>query len=37
LLVKRLLRRYKYPPEGQDQAVVRVLEQAQELADKWSK
>lgn len=37
LLIKRLLRKYKYPPEGQDEAVIRVLEQAQELADEWSK
>jgi type I restriction enzyme R subunit len=37
LLIKRLLRKYKYPPEGQDEAVVRVLEQAEELADEWSK
>lgn len=36
LLVKRLLRKYKYPPEGQDQAVTVVLEQAESLAVAWS-
>jgi len=36
ILIKRLLRKYKYPPEGQDDAVVLVVEQAEELADKWS-
>lgn len=37
LLIKRLLRKYKYPPDGQDEAVIRVLEQAEELADEWSR
>jgi type I restriction enzyme R subunit len=36
LLVKRLLRKYKYPPAGQDEAVGRVIEQAAALANKWS-
>lgn len=36
LLIKRLLRKYKYPPDGQDQAVARVIEQAESLADSWS-
>jgi len=36
LLIKRLLKKYKYPPEGQDEAVTRVLEQAEALADAWS-
>lgn len=36
LLVKRLLRKYKYPPEGQEEAVSRVLEQAEALAHEWS-
>lgn len=36
LLIKRLLRKYKYPPEGQDEAVKRVIEQAEVLADSWS-
>lgn len=37
ILIKRLLKKYKYPPEGQDDAVARVLEQAETLADVWSK
>ena len=37
ILIKRLLKKYKYPPEGQDEAVVRVLEQAEALADEWSR
>ncbi len=37
ILIKRLLKKYKYPPEGQDEAVARVLEQAETLADDWSK
>lgn len=37
ILIKRLLRKYKYPPEGQDEAVARVIEQAEALADVWSK
>ena len=36
LLIKRLLRKYKYPPEGQDDAITLVLEQAEALADNWS-
>jgi hypothetical protein len=30
-------RRPKYPPEGQDEAVALVLQQAETLADDWSK
>jgi type I restriction enzyme R subunit len=37
ILIKRLLKKYKYPPEGQEEAVARVLEQAETLADDWSK
>jgi type I restriction enzyme R subunit len=37
LLIKRLLRKYKYPPEGQEEAVVLVLRQAEALADEWNK
>ncbi len=37
ILIKRLLRKYKYPPEGQEEAVARVLEQAEALADEWSR
>jgi type I restriction enzyme R subunit len=36
LLIKRLLRKYKYPPDGQDEAIARVVEQAEALADVWS-
>lgn len=36
LLIKRLLRKYKYPPEGQDEAIARVIEQAERLANDWS-
>lgn len=36
ILIKRLLRKYKYPPEGQDDAVIVVLQQAEALADAWS-
>lgn len=36
ILIKRLLRKYRYPPEGQEAAVGRVLEQAEALADSWS-
>jgi type I restriction enzyme R subunit len=34
--VKVLLRRYKYPPEGQEEALEYVLKQAELLADQWS-
>jgi type I restriction enzyme R subunit len=36
LLIRRLLRKHKYPPEGQDDAVTMVLKQAEALADIWS-
>lgn len=36
LLIKRLLRKYKYPPDGQEQAVAMVLKQAEALAEAWS-
>jgi type I restriction enzyme R subunit len=32
LLVKRILRKYKYPPDQQDAAVELVLRQAEALA-----
>jgi len=37
LLIKRLLRKYKYPPAGQEEAVALVLQQAEALADEWNK
>ena len=35
-LVRRLLRRYKYPPKGQQEAIKLVLEQAEVLSDSWT-
>lgn len=37
ILIKRLLKKYKYPPEGQEEAITLVLKQAEALADEWSK
>ena len=36
LLIKRLLRRYKYPPDGQESAVDTVIKQAERLSEQWS-
>jgi type I restriction enzyme R subunit len=36
LMIKRLLRKYKYPPEGQEAATALVLKQAEALAENWS-
>lgn len=35
-LVRRLLRKYKYPPDKQQEAIDLVLEQATAVADAWS-
>jgi type I restriction enzyme R subunit len=35
LLVKRILRKYKYPPVRQDEAVQMVLQQAESLCQQW--
>lgn len=35
LMVKRILRKYKYPPDQQDAAVELVLEQAQAFGEAW--
>lgn len=35
-LVRRILKRYKYPPDAQGQAIEDVLKQAETLADDWS-
>jgi len=35
-LVKRLLRKHKYPPTKQDEAVVTVMEQAHRLCETWA-
>lgn len=36
LLIKRLLRKYKYPPDGQEEAVRCVIKQAEALCEEWS-
>lgn len=36
LMVKRILKKYKYPPDQADAAVQLVLEQAQALGDEWT-
>jgi type I restriction enzyme R subunit len=35
LMVKRILRKYKYPPDMQDAAVELILQQAQALGESW--
>lgn len=35
-MVKRILRKYKYPPDEQDAAVALVLAQAQALGEAWN-
>jgi len=36
LMVKRILRKYKYPPDQQDAAVELVLRQMQSLGEEWT-
>lgn len=36
ILVKRILRKYGYPPDLQDAAVQTVLQQAEVLSEKWA-
>jgi type I restriction enzyme R subunit len=36
LMVKTVLKRWKYPPDGQDEATETVLEQAKELSEAWN-
>ena len=36
LMVKRILRKYKYPPDQQDSAVELVLRQAEALGESWA-
>jgi type I restriction enzyme R subunit len=36
LMVKTILKKWKYPPDGQDKATETVLEQAQALSHAWS-
>ena len=35
-MVKTVLKRWKYPPDGQDSATETVLEQAKELSESWA-
>ena len=35
-MVKRILRKYKYPPDQADAAVELVLQQAQALGESWA-
>lgn len=35
-LVRRLLRKYKYPPDAQEKATDTVLKQAERLAEEWA-
>jgi len=35
LMVKRILRKYKYPPDKQDEAIELVLQQAEALGESW--
>jgi len=36
LMVKRILRKYGYPPDKQDKATKTVLEQAELIASDWA-
>jgi type I restriction enzyme, R subunit len=36
-LVRITLRRHKYPPDGQDEAIRLVLDQAERLSEEWSR
>jgi len=36
ILIRQLLRKYKYPPEGYEEAIALVLQQAEELAGAWT-
>ena len=36
LMVKRILRKYKYPPDQQEIAVQLVLDQAETLSAEWA-
>ena len=33
--IKRLLRKYRYPPDQQETAVLLVMRQAEVIADEW--
>jgi type I restriction enzyme R subunit len=36
ILIRQLLRKYKYPPEGYEEAIGLVLKQAEALAEEWT-
>jgi type I restriction enzyme R subunit len=36
LMVKTILKKWKYPPDGQEQATETVLDQAKELSEAWA-
>ena len=36
VMVRTLLRRYKYPPDRQEEATETVLRQAEELSAEWA-
>ena len=36
VLVKKILRKYRYPPDLQDAAVQTVLQEAEVLSEKWA-
>jgi type I restriction enzyme R subunit len=36
VLVKRILRKYGYPPDKQEKATLTVLEQAEVLSQQWA-
>jgi type I restriction enzyme R subunit len=36
LMVKRILRKYKYPPDQQEEAITLVLQQAEALGEAWA-
>ncbi|MBA2380218.1 MAG: DUF3387 domain-containing protein, partial [Blastocatellia bacterium] len=35
LMVKRILRKYKYPPDKAEEAIELVLQQAEVLSESW--
>ena len=36
VMVRRLLKKYKYPPDAQESATATVLAQAEQLAEEWA-
>ena len=37
VMIKSLLKRYKYPPDGEDEAIQMVLMQAEHVSNEWSR